>query len=134
VQDLAQTPNTLAQSSINFTYRSADGFEDGNADGWEPYNDNGNTVRWSVVEDEGDMAYYLNTTKFDNLSGNRLGESFTAQAKLGDDVTVNSLADYAVVFGFEDSENCLITEQMPPSCSRSLTAAAPRCRQMTLTG
>ncbi|VAW86955.1 hypothetical protein MNBD_GAMMA16-119 [hydrothermal vent metagenome] len=116
VQDLAQTPNTLAQSSINFTYRSADGFEDGNADGWEPYNDNGNTVRWSVVEDEGDMAYYLNTTKFDNLSGNRLGEysllpekygdfTFTAQAKLGDDVTVNSLADYAVVFGFEDSEN-----------------------------
>ncbi|HHI92021.1 MAG TPA: hypothetical protein ENK04_00690 [Gammaproteobacteria bacterium] len=113
VQDIAQNPNTItAQSSLNFTYRTADGFEDGNADGWNSLVDS----NWSVVMDEGDMAYYLNTTNFGSPGGGRLGEysllpadyadfTFTAQAKLGDDVASSALADYAVIFGFQDSDN-----------------------------
>jgi len=119
VKDLAQDSNTIAAlSSKTFTYRTADDFEDGVADGWTPYNDNGNVNvnRWEVIEDEGDMAYFLNDTTYANLGGKRLGEysllaaqyadfTFTAQAKLGDDVASNALADYAVVFGFQDNKN-----------------------------
>ncbi|MCF6323919.1 MAG: DUF5011 domain-containing protein [Gammaproteobacteria bacterium] len=113
VQDLAQTPNTIAaQSSINFTYRSADGFEDGNADGWTPLTES----RWEVVLDEGNYVYWLNTTAFSQGLERQLGEysllsgaygdfTFTARARLGDDVDSNALADYAVVFGFQDEDN-----------------------------
>ncbi|MCF6325557.1 MAG: DUF5011 domain-containing protein [Gammaproteobacteria bacterium] len=113
IEDFAENPNTIiAQSSQSFTYRSADGFEDGNADGWEPLTE----ARWRVVMDEGDMAYHLNTTIFENLSGGRLGEysllsgrygdfTMTFQARLGDDVAGNTLADYAVVFGYQNPEN-----------------------------
>jgi len=117
VEDRAATPNTIAAlSSKIFTYRTADGFEDGNADGWTPNNANGTANRWEVVADEGDNAYFLNTTDYSNLSGKRLGEysllaaqygdfTFTAQAKLGDAVGSNSHADYAVLFGFQDNDN-----------------------------
>ncbi|MCF6324800.1 MAG: alginate lyase family protein [Gammaproteobacteria bacterium] len=113
VPDRAATPNTIdAQSSVNFTYRSADGFDDGNADGWVPLTES----RWEVVLDGGNYVYWLNTSGFDSLPTGRLGEysllpgsygdfTFTAQAKLGDDVSDNALADYAVVFGFEDEKN-----------------------------
>ncbi len=113
IEDRAQTPNTIAvQSSTGFTYRSADGFEDGNADGWTPLTAN----RWEVVMDEGDEAYYLNTSDFSSPGEGRLGEysllsasygdfTFTAQAKLGDDVGNNGFADYAVVFGFQNTNN-----------------------------
>ncbi len=113
VQDLAQTPNTItAQSTRTFTYRAADGFDDGTADGWNSLN----AVNWEVTTDEGDMAYYLNTTDFNSPGGGRLGEysllsaeyddfTFTLEAKLGDDVADNAAADYAVVFGFQDSGN-----------------------------
>jgi len=113
VQDLAESPNTIiAQSSKDFTYRTADGFEDSSTDGWIVLT----TSRWDVVSDEGDMAYYLNTTVFESPGEGRLGEyslllaeygdfTFTAQAKLGDDVTSNAFADYAVVFGFQDIDN-----------------------------
>ncbi|MCF6254693.1 MAG: alginate lyase family protein [Gammaproteobacteria bacterium] len=113
VQDLAQTPNTIAaQSSRSFTYRTADGFEDGTADGWSGLV----ASNWSVEVDEGDMAYYLNTTDFDSPGGGRLGEysllpteygdfTFAVRAKLGDDVVDNATADYAMVFGFQDSDN-----------------------------
>jgi len=113
VQDLAESPNTIiAQSSKDFTYRTADSFEDGSADGWAPQI----LARWEVKQDEGDMAYYLNTTIFESPGEGRLGEyslllaeygdfTFTAQAKLGDDVASNAFADYAVVFGFQDENN-----------------------------
>ena len=113
VQDVAKSPNTIeADSSQNFTYRTADGFEDGNADGWNSLT----ASRWEVVMDEGDMAYYLNTTDFGSLGNGQLGEysllpadhgdfTFTAQAKLGDSVASNEFADYAVVFGYQDPDN-----------------------------
>ncbi len=89
-----------------------DGFDDGNADGWSSLT----VANWEVTTDEGDMAYYLNTTDFGSLGGGRLGEysllsaeyddfTFTVEAKLGDDVADNATADYAVVFGFQNSDN-----------------------------
>ncbi len=113
VQDRAQTPNTIAAlSSASFIYRTVDDFEGGTADGWTPLT----PANWSVVMDEGDQAYYLNTTAFASPGGGRLGEysllpgtygdfTFSAQARLGDDVTSNAFADYAVVFGFQDADN-----------------------------
>jgi len=113
VQDVAQNPNTIAaESSQNFTYSIADGFEDGNADGWDSLT----ASRWEVVMDEGDMVYHLNTTDFGSQGNGQLGEYslmpveygdfiFTAQAKLGDSVVDNELADYAVVFGYQDTDN-----------------------------
>jgi len=113
VQDLAHIPNTIAfQSSRNFIYRDADGFDDGTADGWAPLN----AINWSVELDESDMAYCINTSNVSPLEGNRLGEYallptayddfiLTVQARLGGSVADNNLADYAVVFGFQDPEN-----------------------------
>ena len=113
VQDMAQNPNTIvAQTSQSFTYLTADGFEDGSADGWSELV----ASNWSVVEDEGDMAYFLNTSSIVSPGGGRLGEysllpgnfgdfRFSVQAKLGDPVSSNAYADYALVFGFQDSEN-----------------------------
>jgi len=92
IQDVAPSPNTIVpQSSQNFTYRSVDAFEDGNANGWSELT----ASNWDVVTDGGDMAYFLNTTDFSSPGGGRLGEysllpgeyddfRFTAQARLGD--------------------------------------------------
>ncbi len=113
LQDLAPTPNTMASTSKTFTYRIADDFEDNNADGWIPLNGD----RWEVTEeDDGNHAYYLNTTEFAATTGKALGEysllspayadfTFSARAKLGDPVGDNGYADYAVVFGFENENN-----------------------------
>jgi len=117
VQDRASTPNPiLAQSNITFSYRDVDNFEDdfedGNAEGWTPLT----TSRWEVVRDEDDKTYYLNTSEFNSLGNGALGEysllaadygdfTFSAQAKLGDNVNNNPAADYAVVFGYQNSEN-----------------------------
>jgi len=112
VQDLAESPNIIvAESSKNFTYRTLDDFADGNADGWTELN----ASRWEVALDNGNMAYFLNTTVFDSPGEGRLGEyslllaeygdfTFTAQAKL-ETLGSNSLADYAVVFGYRDPGN-----------------------------
>ncbi|MCF6338764.1 MAG: alginate lyase family protein, partial [Gammaproteobacteria bacterium] len=71
IQDLAQPANIIAsQSSQTFTYRTADGFEDGTADGWTP----SDASRWAVEMDEGDMAYYLKATDFGSPGGGQLGE------------------------------------------------------------
>jgi len=111
VTDLAETPNMIAANSRQeFTYLIADGFEDGNADGWTPLDAN----NWEVKMDEGDMAYC--TRNAAPLSGSRLGEysllptaygdfSLTLSARLGADVDSNANADYAVVFGYQDPEN-----------------------------
>jgi len=113
VQDRAQRSNSiLVLSDMTFIYRDVDDFEEGNAEGWSPLTDG----RWEVVRDEGDQAYYLNTSEFNSLGNGALGEysllaadygdfTFSAQAKLGDNVNDNPAADYAVVFGYQNSEN-----------------------------
>ncbi len=113
IQDRAPTPNTISPfSSQIFTYLDAEGFEGGDAGNWAPQT----PARWEVVLDEGDNAYYLNTSSFSAQSGDRLGEyslllgsyddfELTLQAKLGDSVDSNAFADYAIVFGYQDENN-----------------------------
>jgi len=113
VTDQASTPNVIAaMSSLMFTYVSIEGFADGDAVGWEPLT----VSRWSVVMDEGDYAYFLNTTEYSNLDGDRLGEysllpenygdfTMTLQVRLGDAVGGNAQADFAMVFGYQDAKN-----------------------------
>ncbi len=113
VTDQASTPNVIEpMSSVMFTYVSIEGFADGDAVGWEPLT----TSRWSVVMDEGSYAYFLNTTEYPSLSGDRLGEysllpgnygdfTMTLQARLGDAVGDNAEADFAIVFGYQDANN-----------------------------
>ncbi|MCF6261133.1 MAG: Ig-like domain-containing protein [Gammaproteobacteria bacterium] len=113
VTDQASTPNVIEpMSSLMFTYVSIEGFADGDAVGWEPLT----ASRWSVVMDEGDYAYFLNTTEYPSLSGDRLGEysllpgnygdfTMTLQARLGDAVGSNAQADFAIVFGYQDANN-----------------------------
>ncbi|MCU6712027.1 heparinase II/III family protein [Paenibacillus sp. J5C_2022] len=90
-----------------------DGFEDGDSNGWMPLN----ASRWTVGTDEGDYSYSINTSNYSNQSGNRLGEyalidgsnynNFTINLKvrMGDDVTANAEADFAVVFHYQDADN-----------------------------
>jgi len=113
VADQAFTPNIIASmSSRMFTYTLAEEFTDGDAADWEPLTPS----RWSVVMDEGDYAYFLNTTDYSSLSGNRLGEysllpgsygdfTMTLRARLGDAVGDNAQADFAIVFGYQDANN-----------------------------
>jgi len=113
VADQAFTPNIIASmSSHMFTYALAEGFTDGDAADWEPLTPS----RWSVVMDEGDYAYFLNTTGYSSLSGDRLGEysllpgsygdfTMTLQARLVDAVDGNAQADFAIVFGYQNSNN-----------------------------
>jgi len=109
VQDRATAANTITEySSKTFTYQTADDFEDGTADGWNPRN----ASNWKVKADGSNQAYYLETNQ-GVLGGNRLGEysllpgsygnfTFTMAVRL--DVNAEN-ADYAVVFGYEDDNN-----------------------------
>ncbi len=79
--------------------------------GWIPLTE----LRWSVFADNGNNALFLNTTLYDALSGNGLGEyilspdsyedfTLTVEAKPNEPAS-NGNADYALVFGFEDGNN-----------------------------
>ncbi|WP_168120453.1 heparinase II/III family protein [Paenibacillus sp. HB172176] len=90
-----------------------DGFQDGDSYGWTPLH----ASRWTVGSDGDDYFYALNTTDYSNQSGNRLGEYalldgsvsdnfiINLKARMGDDVTVNAEADFAVVFHYQDADN-----------------------------
>jgi len=112
VTDVAQAHNTIASfSTLSFTYMKGEDFENGSTN-WTPLTPS----RWEVVLDEGDNAYHLNTTNYDGTSGDGLGEysllagsygdfELSLDAKLGDDITVNPQADFAIVFGYQDADN-----------------------------
>ena len=79
--------------------------------GWIPLT----LSRWSIVEENGNNALFLNTTDYSALSGDRLGEyiispdsygdfTLTVEAKTNESVG-NVNADYALVFGFENDSN-----------------------------
>ncbi len=88
-------------------------FEDRIADGWQPLNAN----RWSIVPDEGDYSYYLNTSDYENNDELLLGEysilqnydftdfEFSCLAKSAENLSSNAYADYAIIFGFQDNDN-----------------------------
>ena len=91
----------------------SDDFSDGNADGWLPLNQS----RWNVVSNGSVMEYAINTSSYDSLSGDRLGEmalidnlsydnfSLSCQVRTSDNLSTNSSADLAIVFGYVDPYN-----------------------------
>jgi len=113
IEDRAASPNTIAPgSSVVFSLGATEDFEHGDAPAWEALTPS----RWSVVRDGDDMAYFLNTTDYRNLSGDRLGEysllpgvyadfTMTLNARMGDAVSGNAQADFAIVFGYRDANN-----------------------------
>jgi PKD repeat protein len=72
--------------------------------------------RWEVALEGGDKRYFLNTSSY-SADGDKLGEyvilsgrpfgDFTIKfdAKSGDDIGSNSMADFAFIFGFQDQNN-----------------------------
>jgi len=114
---VSNTSGSVTSSSATLTVTSTTTTENFNFDnlatsGWTPLTPS----RWDVVTDGGGYVYHLNTTNYDGTSGDGLGEyslldgkygdfNLTMQAKLGDDVTVNAQADYAIVFGYQDADN-----------------------------
>jgi len=90
-----------------------DDFEDGDSKGWTPLN----PVRWTVGQDNGSYAYYINTSDYEALPGWRLGEyslingsnygdfTFTCKARTRENLGSNGWADYAIVFGYQDGNN-----------------------------
>ena len=80
---------------------------------WTPLN----SSRWSVGLDGGSCAYYINTTDYSALSGDRLGEyslidslylsdfSVSLRARSREDLSSNVAADYDIVFGYQDTNN-----------------------------
>jgi parallel beta-helix repeat protein len=73
--------------------------------------------RWSVVDDGGDERLFLNTTNYSELDDSRLGEmarpngrsfgdfDLEVTARTGDDLSANTMADYAIVFGYVDAND-----------------------------
>ncbi|NOX76888.1 MAG: hypothetical protein GXP17_09830 [Gammaproteobacteria bacterium] len=113
VRDRAFSPNMIAaMSGRAFTYAATEEFADGDAAGWEPLTPS----RWEVAMDEGDYAYFLNTTSYSSLSGDRLGEysllpenygNFTLalQVRVNDAIGSNAQADFAILFGYQNANN-----------------------------
>ncbi|MBN2010286.1 T9SS type A sorting domain-containing protein [candidate division KSB1 bacterium] len=88
-------------------------FENQPLSNWLPFTDE----RWSVIRDESDFAYYLNTSDYMYQNGDRLGEysliskvmlddfTFSCSMKTAEDILQNPLADLALLFGYIDEMN-----------------------------
>ncbi len=113
ISDRAIVPNIMTEmTNVDFVYRANEGFEGGDAAGFEPQTPS----RWTVVQDGGDYAYSLNTSNFDSPGNGLLGEYsllpgiygdvvFSVNARLGDEVASNNFADMALLFGYQDANN-----------------------------
>ncbi|MBN2013514.1 T9SS type A sorting domain-containing protein [candidate division KSB1 bacterium] len=100
---------------VNSAYPTlfSDDFQDGNADTWQPLNG----YRWSVVQDQGDFSYFLNTSDYGDYEDDRLNEyslitnhdftnfDFTCQVRTPENLSVNDAADYDIIFGYQNDYN-----------------------------
>ncbi len=85
----------------------------GDASDFGRLNDN----RWDVVDDQDDRRLFLNSTDYQPLSGDRLGEHaimdletqdnfrLAVTARTNENLSSNVTADYAIVFGYQDDNN-----------------------------
>ena len=99
--------NVTASMKVFPTNYFYDDFEDGNADGWLPLNQN----RWSVVQDEGDYSYFLHSTAYSGGERTWLqGYSFdsfelTLKTKSAENLNQIINATYTVHFCYQNEEN-----------------------------
>ena len=113
IQDTSFNSNEIeVGSSVDIVFSPVMNFDNGLLPfGWIPLTES----RWSVVNESGDNALFLNTSAYDPLSGLRLGEHITSPESYSDfslsaevksnESAGNANVDYALVFGFQDGEN-----------------------------
>ena len=113
IQDTSFNSNEIeAGSSVDIVFAPVMNFDNGFLPfGWIPLTES----RWSVVNESGDNALFLNTSAYDPLSGLRLGEHITSPESYSDfslsaevksnESAANANADYALMFGFQDGDN-----------------------------
>jgi len=93
--------------SVTSGYTIFDDFEDGIADGWIPKIPS----RWSVVFDEGDYSYFLNTSNYTNdersiIAGYEFFDfDLKVKIKSPENLSANPGANYVIWFGFRDEDN-----------------------------
>ena len=93
--------------TVTSGYTIFDDFEDGIADGWIPKT----LSRWSVVMDEGDYSYFLNTSNYTNdersiIAGYEFFDFDTkVKIKSPENLSANPGANYVIWFGFRDEDN-----------------------------
>ncbi len=96
-------------TSIKVTggYTIFDDFEDGNANGWLPKT----SSRWSIVQDQGDYSYFLNTSNYTNdersiIAGYEFSDfDLNVKIKSPENFSSNPGANYVIWFGFRDEDN-----------------------------
>lgn len=88
-------------------YTIFDDFEDGDANGWLPKT----PPRWSVVIDQGDYSYFLNTSNYTDdersiISGYEFFDfDMTLKIRSPENLTANPGANYVIWFGFRNENN-----------------------------
>lgn len=118
IKDRARIANTIDPSSRS-GFRLLDGFfddfESGTTDNWQFWHDD----LWQVRTDAGDRSLFLGLRAFESPGGQRLGEyalirsltmvkadfEFTCYAKSAEYLQTDRHADYALVFGYQDTLN-----------------------------
>lgn len=118
VRDRSRAGNSLAETGTFELRLLADFYDDftqGLTSTWQLRNPG----RWRVQEDEGDAALFLAEENYDSPDGKRLGEYalldigqfwareflFRCSMKSTENILDNRYADYAVIFGYQDSLN-----------------------------
>jgi|GEM_PF-742855 len=92
---------------ITSGYTIFDDFEDGNANGWLPKTQS----QWSVVLDQGDYSYFLNTSNYTNdersiIAGYEFFDfDLNVKIKSPENFSSNPGANYVIWFGFKDEAN-----------------------------
>ena len=99
--------------TVNEVTSFFDDFEDGNDNGWTRLT----ASRWQVDQNDGDYAYFLNTSNYEPNPQDRLGEyslvsglfwddfTFSCDVRSAENMSSNLHADYAIVFGYTDAQN-----------------------------
>ncbi len=113
VSDRASPANTLTSQQVGFEFLGGlfDDFEEGGRLEWTPKTPS----RWQIDTDSGDHSYRINTTDFLNdgdmlgeyslLAGHVFGDFTMAVSVRSDELSSNSAADAAVVFGYQNATN-----------------------------
>ncbi len=117
ISDQARQPNTMSQAiyELRMLADFFDDFESSATAAWTFHTPS----RWQRQMDGGDQSLHLSATGYDSPDGKRLGEYallesdrfnsrdfiFSCAARSAENTSENRYADYAIVFGYQDSLN-----------------------------